>query len=45
MIDRVALTPVALAEGHCLADTLFGGKPRKCDIYIYIYIYIYIVDK
>ncbi|KAJ1465478.1 FAD/NAD-linked reductase, partial [Baffinella frigidus] len=23
--------PVALAEGHCLADTLFGGKPRKTD--------------
>jgi len=25
------LTPIALAEGHCLADTLFGGKPRKTD--------------
>jgi hypothetical protein len=22
---------VALAEGHCLADTLFGGKQRKTD--------------
>ena len=22
---------MALAEGHCLADTLFGGKPRKTD--------------
>ena len=31
VINRVALTPVALAEGHCLADTLFGGKPRKTD--------------
>jgi glutathione reductase (NADPH) len=26
--DRVNLTPVATAEGHALADTLFGGKPR-----------------
>ncbi len=24
---RVALTPVAIREGHALADTLFGGKP------------------
>lgn len=31
VIDRIQLTPVALAEGHCLADTLFGGKPRKAD--------------
>ena len=31
VIDRIALTPIALAEGHCLADTLFGGKPRKVD--------------
>jgi len=31
VIDRIQLTPVALAEGHCLADTLFGGKPRKTD--------------
>jgi glutathione reductase (NADPH) len=26
--DRVNLTPVATAEGHALADTLFGNKPR-----------------
>ena len=26
--DRVQLTPVAIREGHALADTLFGGKPR-----------------
>ena len=26
--DRLNLTPVATAEGHALADTLFGGKPR-----------------
>jgi len=25
VIDRVPLTPVAIAEGHALADTLFGG--------------------
>ena len=25
--NRVALTPVAIREGHALADTLFGGKP------------------
>ncbi len=29
IIGRVALTPVALAEGHFLADTLFGGMTRK----------------
>ena len=29
--DRIALTPVALMEGHCFADTEFGGKPRKSD--------------
>jgi len=29
--DRMALTPVALHEGHCLADTLYGGKDRKPD--------------
>merc|ERR1711865_817368 len=28
--DRIALTPVALMEGHRLADTLFGGLDRKC---------------
>ena len=26
--DRVQLTPVAIREGHALADTLFGGRPR-----------------
>mmetsp|Transcript_54335 Transcript_54335/g.132780 ORF Transcript_54335/g.132780 Transcript_54335/m.132780 type:complete len:453 (-) Transcript_54335:1-1359(-) len=31
VINRMQLTPIALAEGHCLADTLFGGKPRKTD--------------
>ena len=29
--DRMALTPVALMEGHCLADTLFGGMDRPVD--------------
>jgi glutathione reductase (NADPH) len=29
--DRIALTPVALMEGHRLADTLFGGKDRPVD--------------
>lgn len=27
--DRVNLTPVATAEGHALADTLFGGNERR----------------
>jgi glutathione reductase (NADPH) len=27
--DRIALTPVALMEGHAFADTVFGGNPRK----------------
>ncbi len=27
--DRVALTPVAIAEGHALADSLYGGRPRQ----------------
>lgn len=31
VINRIQLTPIALAEGHCLADTLYGGKPRKTD--------------
>ncbi len=26
--NRIQLTPVALAEGHALADTLFGNRPR-----------------
>merc|ERR1712232_972880 len=29
--NRMALTPVALMEGHSLADTLFGGMDRKSD--------------
>jgi glutathione reductase (NADPH) len=29
--DRINLTPVALMEGHCFADTEFGKKPRKAD--------------
>lgn len=28
---RVALTPVAIREGHAFADTEFGGKPWKMD--------------
>jgi glutathione reductase (NADPH) len=30
--DRLNLTPVATAEGHALADTLFGGKPRNISL-------------
>ena len=29
--DRVALTPVAIREGHAFADTVFGNKPTKVD--------------
>lgn len=29
--DRIALTPVALMEGHRLADTLFGDQDRPVD--------------
>ena len=29
--NRIALTPVALMEGHRLADTLFGGLDRPVD--------------
>ncbi|HJQ57359.1 MAG TPA: FAD-dependent oxidoreductase, partial [Vineibacter sp.] len=29
--NRLNLTPVAIMEGHCFADTLFGKKPRKPD--------------
>ncbi len=29
--NRMNLTPVAIMEGHCFADTVFGGKPRKPD--------------
>ena len=27
--DKVALTPVAIAEGHAFADSVFGGRPRQ----------------
>ncbi len=27
--NRINLTPVALHEGHCLADTMYGKRPRK----------------
>jgi glutathione reductase (NADPH) len=30
--DRLNLTPVAIAEGHALADTLFGGHPREASL-------------
>lgn len=30
--DRVALTPVALAEGHAFADSMYGGRPRTVDL-------------
>jgi glutathione reductase (NADPH) len=33
--DRVNLTPVAIAEGHAFADTVFGDKPRNIN-YEYI---------
>ena len=29
--DRVALTPVAIREGHAFADTEFGDKPRMIE--------------
>jgi len=29
--DRLALTPVAIREGHAFADTVFGNKPTKVD--------------
>ena len=31
--DRINLTPVATAEGHALADTLFGGNPRAISLW------------
>ncbi len=31
--DRVNLTPVATAEGHALADTLFGGNARTISMW------------
>jgi len=29
--NRMALTPVAIREGHAFADTVFGDKPWVCD--------------
>jgi len=29
--DRMALTPVAIGEAHCLVDTLFNGRKRAMD--------------
>ncbi|MEM9973507.1 MAG: glutathione-disulfide reductase [Pseudomonadota bacterium] len=29
--DRIALTPVAIREGHAFADTVFGGNKRAMD--------------
>ena len=29
--DRIALTPVAIREGHAFADTVFGAKPTRAD--------------
>jgi len=29
--DRINLTPVAIAEGHAFADSLYGGTPRIVD--------------
>jgi glutathione reductase (NADPH) len=29
--NRVALTPVAIREGHAFADTVFGGKPTAVE--------------
>jgi glutathione reductase (NADPH) len=31
VIERYALTPVAIAQGHALADLLFGNHPRTID--------------
>jgi glutathione reductase (NADPH) len=31
--DRINLTPVATAEGHALADTLFGNNPRTISLW------------
>ncbi len=30
--DRINLTPFAIAEGHALADSLFGNKPRAVSL-------------
>ena len=29
--DRINLTPVAIAEGHAFADTMYGDNPRRAD--------------
>ncbi|HVI28018.1 glutathione-disulfide reductase [Hansschlegelia sp.] len=29
--NRMNLTPIAIREGHALADTLFGGRPTRID--------------
>ncbi|HKS65125.1 MAG TPA: glutathione-disulfide reductase [Xanthobacteraceae bacterium] len=29
--DRLALTPVAIREGHAFADSVFGGRPTEVD--------------
>jgi glutathione reductase (NADPH) len=29
--DRIALTPVAIREGHAFADTVFGARPRTAN--------------
>jgi glutathione reductase (NADPH) len=29
--NRVPLTPIAIREGHAVADTLFGGRPTSID--------------
>jgi glutathione reductase (NADPH) len=29
--NRINLTPVAIREGHAVADTIFGGKPTRVD--------------
>jgi glutathione reductase (NADPH) len=29
--DRIALTPVAIREGHAFADSVFGNKPTRVD--------------
>ena len=29
--NRIALTPIAIREGHAFADTVFGGKPTAVD--------------
>jgi glutathione reductase (NADPH) len=31
--DHMNLTPVAIAEGHALADTLFGNNPREASLH------------